>query len=69
MSAPERERRVLQSSRGLERNSTQLVQEQQTAREDDQRNPEVDVGRDHAKQILGSAGFDWGSHSLRKMAC
>jgi len=50
MSAAELERQVLQSARCLERSSTELVQEEETTRENDQRNPEMDVGGDHAKQ-------------------
>ena len=49
--APEPERLVLQSARWLDGSSTELVQEQKTAGEDDQRNPEVDVGGDYAKHI------------------
>ena len=48
-SAPELER-LRKSARYLEKSSTEIVQEQETAREDDQRNPEMDVGGDHAKQ-------------------
>jgi hypothetical protein len=32
-------------------NSTERIQEDETANEDDQRNPEVDVGGDGAKKI------------------
>jgi hypothetical protein len=51
MGAPEPERWGLQSAGWLERSSTEIVQQQETASQDDQRNPEMDVGGDHAKYI------------------
>ena len=40
--------------------STEIVQEEETANEDDQWNPEMEVGGDGAKQIHGSSAFGWG---------
>jgi hypothetical protein len=68
MSAPELAR-LLKSALWLDRSSTEIVQEQETAREDDQWNPEMDVGGDHAKQIYWSIAFDWRSHSRRRTIC
>jgi hypothetical protein len=42
--------------------STELIQEEETADEDDERNPEVDIGGDGAKQTWVSSGFGSGRH-------
>jgi len=44
----------------LERRSTEFIQEEETADEDDERNPEMDVGSDRAKPIQRRREFGWG---------
>ena len=44
--------------------STELVQEHETANQDDQRNPEVDVGGDGARKIAGTLDFSGRHRSL-----
>jgi len=39
--------------------STELVQKHETARENGERNPEVEIGNDRAKNLLGSR-LGWG---------
>jgi len=39
--------------------SAEFIQKQETADEDSEWNPEVDVGGDHMKQIAGSSAFGW----------
>jgi hypothetical protein len=48
--------------------STQLIQKEESAGKDEQRNPKMDVSQDRAQQIAGTAGgrvgHDWTSMRL-----